>query len=254
MEPIKYFSIKDHKFWIKLNPEATQLDKAEAFMSYHLDKTIDEVRQMPANEVNAEFAKILEVFEQTTNPQFYPLIEIEGKLHGYIDISQMTLGEYVDLEKLASNVNDNLAEIMAILYRPITKHRFDSIKYNIINTFNVASKSKNITNIWEYYELEPYTYANAVINTQTMEKLPVAFALGAVSFFLLQTSLLIKSSQDYSNKNPKMKMKEFMKMERNQMNKVIENNSVNIGGGLLQFIVSRQLPSLQSTGISVSQI
>jgi hypothetical protein len=242
---IQYVTIEDYLKWQDCT--GTGLDKAITFMSYYLGKSEDEIREM-GGEVLKQYEEFSKLLEDTASPQFFPIIEIDGKLHGFCDITQMTLGEYVDLEKLAGDANGNLSQIMAILYRPILKHRFDSIQYNIVNTYNVYSKNKNLTNLWEYYELEPYTYSNAIINTEKMKKLPIGFGLGAVSFFLLQTSLLIKSSQDYSNRGEKMKMVEFMKKEKKEMNNVIKNNSVSIGDGLLQFIISRQLPSLTLGG------
>ena len=114
MESIKYFSIKDFQFWNSLSEEMTQLERCESFMSYYYNQSIDEIRALPKDKLVIEYNNITETFEKTSVPIFYPLIEIEGKLYGYVDLSQMSLGEYVDLEKLCKDANRNLTQIIAI--------------------------------------------------------------------------------------------------------------------------------------------
>jgi len=252
METIKYFSIRDFNVWNNVPEDATQLDRCENFMSYYYGKSMDEIRQIPKDKVIAEYTKISEILEQTSSPIFYPIIEIDGVLHGYVDLSQMTLGEYVDLEKLVKEPNKNLAQIMAIMYRPITEHKFNSLEYKIVNAYKVGAKQ--MTNIWDYYTLEPYNYSTSVVNTETMHKFPVAFALGALSFFLLQTSLIAPSIMRYSEATTAEKKKKVLKNSSKEMQLTMKGHSVNIGDGLVQFIISRKHPCLTLQGISVSQI
>jgi len=249
MESIKYFTIKDYQTWNSLDSELTEMERCEIFMSYHKNKSIDEIRETNKNTLMKEYAELVNIFESTSAPSFYPIIEIDGVLHGFVDISQMTLGEYVDLEKLAKHTDKNLSQMMAILYRPIKSHKFKNLKFNIVNTYNTFRDK--ITNIWEYYTLEPYTYANSVVVTERMDKFPISFALGAVSFFLLQISLISQSSALYSTMTPQQRKKtNWMK----QMKNLIPQNTLDIGDGLLQFVISRRHPSLTLQGISVSQI
>jgi len=248
----EYFSISDFTKWNEISDDATQLERCEHFMSYYKGISVDELRKLPNGEVMQEYSKLSEIFADTSAPQFYPLIEIDGKLHGYIDISKMSLGEYVDLEKMSKDTQTNLPLITALLYRPIKKHKFDSLKYKVVNGYNVGRKE--LTNLWEYYELEPYDYSTAITNSERMARLPVAFAMGALSFFLLQTSLTQLSIKHYLQaKTPKEKMV-VMKNIPHQMKSMMKGHISNIGDGLLQFAISRQLPSLTSQGISVLQI
>lgn len=252
METIKYFSIRDFNVWNNIPEDATQLDRCEEFMSYYYSKPVDEIRQIPKDKVIAEYTKISEILEQTSSPVFYPIIEIDNVLHGYVDLSQMTLGEYVDLEKLVKEPNKNLAQIMAIMYRPITEHKFNSLEYKVVNAYKVGAKQ--MTNIWDYYTLEPYNYSNSVVNTETMYKFPVGFALGALGFFLLQTSLIAPNIVRYSEATTEKEKKKVLKNSSKEMMLTMKGHSVNIGDGLVQFIISQKLPSLTSQGISVSQI
>jgi len=243
---IEYVTIKDYVKWLELEGEG--LDKAINFMSYYLGKSEDEIREM-GNEVLKEYDEFSKLLETTANPQFFPIIKIEEQLFGFCDITQMTLGEYVDLENLAKDTQKNMAQIISILYRPIKKHRFNSLKWNIVNTFNVYSNQ--ITNIWDWYDLEKYNYSESYCLREKMERLPVGFALGALTFFLLQSGLTISASQAYSMETEK---KGMIKKLKENMKKVIKKNSVNIGDGLLQFITYQKLPSFQLTGIEVLRI
>jgi len=252
METIKYFSIKDFNVWNNVPEDATQLDRCEEFMSYYYGKPMDEIRQIPKDKIIAEYTKISEILEQTSAPVFYPLVEIDGVLHGYVDLSQMTLGEYIDLEKLVKEPNKNLAQIMAIMYRPITEHKFNSLEYKIVNAYKVGARQ--MTNIWDYYTLEPYNYSTSVVNAETMQKFPVGFALGALSFFLLQTSLISPSIARYSEATTAESKKKVLKNSPKEMKSMMKGVSAHIGDGLVQFIISRKLPSLTSQGTNASQI
>jgi|TARA_R110002020_G_scaffold420194_1_gene629337 predicted DNA-binding protein YlxM (UPF0122 family) len=55
------------------------------------------------------------------------IIKIDGIQYGFHpELSDLTLGEYADLETFLKNgIHDNLPEIMAILYRPITEKKND---------------------------------------------------------------------------------------------------------------------------------
>jgi hypothetical protein len=156
----------------------------------------------------------------------------------------MTLGEYVDLERLAKAPNDNLEEIMAILYRPITKHSFNGVKWNFIKTFKVGFGK--VENLFKYYTIEKYNSSKNAEQADLMATIPVSFALGALAFFLAvaSNSLLSIQASSLSNKAEKKKRMEIIK----------KLTSVPIGDGLLQFITYQKLPSLQSQEIRVSQI
>ena len=248
----EYFSIADFNAWNQLGDDATQLERCEHFMSYYKGITIDELRALPKGEVLNEYGKLSEVFANTAAPQFYPLIMIDDVLHGYIDISKMSLGEYVDLEKMTKDTQQNLPLITALLYRPIKKHQLNSLKYKVVNGYNVGRKQ--LTNLWDYYELEPYNYSTAITNSERMSGLPVAFAMGALSFFLLQTSLMQASMQRYSLAKGVRERVKVMKDIPSQMKSMMNEATVTIGSGLQLFATSRQLPSLASQGISVLQI
>jgi biopolymer transport protein ExbD len=79
-----------------------------------------------------------------------------------------------------------------------------------------------------------------------MKNIPVSFAMGAMSFFLVLASSSFLSTQVSLPHNRKQK--------KEMMNKVKELLTVNIGDGLRQFITYQRLPSLTSQGIKALQI
>ena len=91
----------------------------------------------------------------------YPLqkfITIDGVEYGFEpDLSRMSYGAYVDISKYnAVGIDENWAEVMSILYRPVTH------------------KSKTL------YDIEPY---KAQINGDLFKDVPMDVHFGAVFFF-----------------------------------------------------------------------
>ena len=238
----EYLNIKDWKYFKSLNDD-TDTAKMVNFISYLADVPQGEIEANTPQEIQSTYLKILQTFGDVDS-KFFPVIDINGILYGFSAISKMTLGEYMDLERLAKQPNENLEEIMAILYRPITKHSFNGIKWNIIKSFKVGFGK--VENLFKYYTIEKYDSSKRPEQADIMATMPVSFALGALAFFLAVASNSLLSTQAYSTPNKKERMK---KMEA--IKKLV---SVPIGDGLLQFIICRKLPSLTSREIKVLQI
>ena len=238
----EYLNIKDWKYFKSLDDD-TDTAKMVNFISYLADVPQDEIEANTPQDIQATYLKILQTFGDVDS-KFFPIIEINGVLHGFSALSKMTLGEYMDLERLAKEPNENLEEIMAILYRPITKHSFNGIKWNFIKTFKVGFGK--VENLFKYYSIEKYDSSKRAEQADVMATMPVSFALGALAFFLAVASNSLLSTQAYSIPNKKERMK--------RMEEVKKLVSVPIGDGLLQFITYRKLPSLQSQAIKVLQI
>ena len=124
-------------------------DKMVKMISLLSDKNEDEVRTWTPSSITDAYGAILGALSDL-NPAFYPVFELDNQLYGYSSMSKMTLGEYVDLERLAKNPHENIEEIIAILYRPITKNKFGGIKWEFKNTFKV--KMGDAENLFQYYE------------------------------------------------------------------------------------------------------
>ena len=241
MEIPEYLSIKDWKYFNSLEHLSTT-DKMVAMVSELGGIEETELKKYKSTELTSAYKTLLEAFQDLT-PAYYPVFELDGVLYGYNPMTKMTLGEYVDIERLASKSHENLEQLMAILYRPITKHRFSGIKWAYKSTTKIALGEAE--NLFKYYEVEEYDSSKRGELAEKLNNLPASIGLGALSFFLLLGSSVSINSQ-ISSLNPKEGMK-MMKGLNQQM------DTLSIGGGLLQFITSLQHPSYQSQGKKVSQ-
>lgn len=170
---------------------------------------------------------------------FYPIIEFNDKLYGYRPISKMTLGEYIDLERLCKEPNQNLHEIVAILYRPISNNKTQSLKFQLRNGHKIAKGTAE--NLFKYYDVEDYNSNDRSSNAEKLLSFPVSFALGGMSFFLGVGTKLSSSINKYLRPTEKMTITE-------EMNKLI----VSTGDGLAQYIHSQKPMSYQSLETRVS--
>ena len=235
-----YLSVKQWKQFNSLE-HLSQSEKMVEFIALLSDKSRDEIGSWTPNALTQVYTKVLKVMNDV-EPSFFPVFELDGVLYGYSSMSKMTLGEYVDLERLAKNPVENLEEIMAILYRPITKHKFGGMKWAFKNKFKVSQGDAE--NLFKYYTLKEYNSDERLDNANKLSVLPASMCLGALSFFLVlgATSLINTNLSSL----PSKKQMEMMKEMNNRM------TSIPIGDGLLQFITSQVHPSFQSQEIKAS--
>lgn len=241
MEIPEYLSIKDWKYFNSLEHLSTT-DKMVAMVSELGGIEETELKKYKSTELTSAYKTLLEAFQDLT-PAYYPVFELDGVLYGYTPMTKMTLGEYVDMERLAVKSHENLEQIMAILYRPITKNRFSGIKWAYKSTTKIALGEAE--NLFRYYEVEEYDSSKREELAEKLSNLPASIGLGALSFFLLLGSSVSINSQ-ISSLNPKEGM-----MMMKELNKQMA--SLPTGDGLVQFITYLQHPSYQSQGRKQSQ-
>jgi hypothetical protein len=157
--------------------------------------------------------------------EFHSLIEFNGVLYGYSNISQQSLGEYIDLEGLCKDTKGNLHKLAAILYRPVTEHRFDTLDFVIKQKIKMV-RNKDIANVFEFYDIEKYDSTRRKAREQEFKEFPLHIILGAVSFFLANASQYLNSTV-YSDKMSKEKIKS---MNQTLLESLIA--STGAGGGL----------------------
>jgi len=235
-----YLSIKQWKQFTSLE-HLSDGEKMVYLISLLSDKEEGEVRSWTPASLQQVYSKVLEVLSDV-EPQFFPIFELDGELYGYSSMSNMTLGEYVDLERLAKQPQENLEEIMAILYRPITKHRFKGMKWAFKNTFKVSQGDAE--NLFKYYTLEEYDSNKRDEQAELLSEVPASMAFGALNFFLALASSSLANS-NLSSLPPKQAMKAMKTMNQKMA-------SIPIGDGLAQFIIYHQHPSFRSQGIEAS--
>ena len=179
MEIPDYLSIKDWKYFNSLEHLSTT-DKMIAMVSELGGIDEDELKKYKSTKLTKTYTTLLEAFQDLT-PAYYPVFELDGVLYGYNPMTKMTLGEYVDIERLASKSHDNMEEIMAILYRPITKNRFSGLKWAYKSATKIALGEAE--NLFKYYEVEEYDSSKRSELAEKLKHLPASIGLGALSFF-----------------------------------------------------------------------
>jgi hypothetical protein len=177
----------------------------------------------------------------SNKPEFYPLIEFNGKAYGFSTLSKMTLGEYVDIENLCKNVNENLSEVMALMYREVTNNKFDTFKWKLKSRVKLAlGKTEDL---FKYYKIKPYDSDDRPIDADLFEEFPVKYLLGALFFFTLIKTEYLKSTLHSLTQNNET--------TNQMMDKEMETLLLSIGAGLAQFMALAKPISFQSQETNV---
>jgi len=237
-----YLSLKHWKRFVA-SEHLDPTDKMISMLSTLSDKTEEEVKSYTPMAMKQVYEAVLKTLNEL-EPQFYPVFELDGVLYGYNPMSKLVLGEYTDLERLAKQPQENIEEIMAILYRPITKHRFGGIKWAFKNKHKIALGDAE--NLFRYYEIEEYDSSVRQQNADKLSVIPASMALGALSFFLAVGNIfLISSSLSSQSGAEKMKAQKMMSQQM---------ASMSFGDGLALFLTSQKHPSLTSQAINQYQM
>ena len=187
-----------------------------------------EIETWSPGDIAKIYTDVIEAMDIKT--EFYPIIEKDGVQYGFSNIHQMTLGEYIDLERLSKEPHENLEQIASLLYRPITSHKFKSFKFRFKH--NVRLSTKNVDNIFKYYTLEKYDSTEREVRAEVFKDFPVAMILGALGFFLGLANLSLTTTIPSSTKRKKQTQRLAKMKAIEEQLKVL----VNIGGGLQRFI------------------
>ena len=113
-----------------------------------------------------------------------PVIELNGVKYALVDVSDLTLGEFIDLDLLlqSANAETKLNQLAAIVYRPLIK----------------STKNSN--------KVEPYDAEIAQERAELFMDLPIDCIKSAISFFLQSANSSIKSTADFLINHPQMTM------------------------------------------------
>lgn len=183
----------------------------------------EEIETWSIPSIKEVYSHYHKLFKDTN--EFHAIIEWEGQLYGYSDIKKMSFGCYVDLENLCKDLENNLHKIVPILYRPITKHKFNSLSFQVKQ--KVKMLNNKVENVFDYYEIEEYDSKKRKMIEDKFKSFPAFIVLGALSFFLSTASLYLNSTA-YSEKILTERM-----MDNNQkeiIKTLLQNTTA--GGGL----------------------
>ncbi len=114
--------------WLKLIDFETGTKTEEATETIAALSNIPKqlVKELALKDVAVLMSKIAEL-QQKQDTNLKKIIVIEGVEYGFHpDLDSITLGEYADIETFIKNgVENHLAELMAVLYRPIKEKKND---------------------------------------------------------------------------------------------------------------------------------
>ena len=114
--------------WLKLIDiqEGSKTKEAEETIAALSDIPNKLIKELSLHDIAVIMNKIGKL-QQKQNSSLKKIIEIDGVEYGFHpDLDSLTLGEYADIETFIKNgIQENLPEIMAILYRPIKEKKND---------------------------------------------------------------------------------------------------------------------------------
>jgi hypothetical protein len=146
----------------------TQLEIVSALSNCPID-VLKQLEQLQFAQIWAELVNGPLDLAQTK--QFHKHIELHGKLYGFLDIKQLTIGEVADMDVLSKDPrkDQELHKMMAILYRPAI----------------------NITDDWVV--TEEYKAEGVAERAELFLDMPVEYVYSALAFFFAHQKVLYRN-------------------------------------------------------------
>lgn len=213
------------KQWSKIEgfSDLEDTERAVRIIGVITDTDEDEVRRWNLKDLSKVFAGIQEELFDFT-PILFPLIRFKGTIWGMQPISKMQVGEYIDLENAMKR--GKIEEIMAIIYRPVTRNDFDGVGWKIRKGIQYITGETET--LFKGYDIEEYDSKTKNSRIAVLSELPIGIALGALDFFLSIGLQYKINTILYSEKIAEVE-KETIQAELERM---LENLSQNTGDGL----------------------
>ena len=132
----------------------------------------DEVECMEVSSLNKVLKSLHFLTKEPNTDELQKRVEWNGVTYGFIpNLSEITMGEYVDIEENCKDAYKNLHKIMSILYRPVVKE----------------TKTR--------YSIEPYSPSEEL--EESFLDFPVLPSMSALSFFFHLGKILPVASVRY---------------------------------------------------------
>ena len=114
------------------------------------DMNLSQVNQIPYKYLFKVYEHLIKLITIEPEKDLTFKIQGENKVYGFHPhLNGMTMGEFVDLETALENPHENMAEVMAILYRPIIDEEGE--KYMIDDY--TGTKEEDIEFMQEFYNI-----------------------------------------------------------------------------------------------------
>jgi hypothetical protein len=203
-----YFSVKHYKSLGSFE-HLDELEKVVYTIVATTEHSAEEVMGWKITDMLSVYKGVSELLSDITN-EFYPVFEFKGTLYGFQPLSKMSVAEWIDLDARLKDPMNNLEELMAILYRPITESNFDSYSWKVKNYIKTLMGSSE--SLFKLYSVEEYDVEKREWRTEVFKDLPITYALGALSFFLSFGMILSKDLVTSSPTMSKEQKKEMIQM------------------------------------------
>ena len=146
-------------------------------ISLILNVETDTIRQATIQQINfvGNFLQQF-VIDKSQKGPLKKLIKYGDQMLGLLKPSNLTYGEYVDLETLMALKPLNLKHISAILYRPTLEHNEETGESKIV----------------------PYNYEECVTRSEEMGDMFMADVMGAIFFLVKYNQQLVEDIHEYT--------------------------------------------------------
>ncbi len=237
----EYFTIAHYKKMGSME-HLDELEKVIQTITAMTEYTSEEVMTWKLQDMMKVF-KGVEGILGNIQDAFYPVFEFNGVMYGFQPLSKMSVGEYADLERRLEDPIGNLEEIMAILYRKVTKENFHDFGWK------VKSYIKHLIGqpeqLFKLYEVEEYDSELRDLRAEIFKELPIEYALGSLRFFLhfnllLSKDILISGLQTEETKMSLMAIE--LALNELQLESITDTS---ISSGTLTYLKSFQSPEIE---------
>jgi hypothetical protein len=143
-----------------------------AVLALYLDVSVDEVKELPYKDIKFIEAYLTQKYTKEVDKQIVFTFNYKGVDYGLENNwKDMTWGQWITMEVLSQpdKISDNIAHIMALLYRPIKSQK--GTKYTLM-----AYKEKDVEE-----------------RKILFQELPVKYWFGAATFFFLIVKIYIQN-------------------------------------------------------------
>jgi len=177
---IKKITIRDY-YKIKLDLILEGIDGQFAIVSSLSGCDINDLKKLPVHHWNQLSTAVnIGIQNQLGSSELVNQFTHDGIEYGLIDLDSMTIGEFADLDVIATSedADSKIHEMLAILYRPIIKKK---LLKNIVAPYDV-----------EGFKERSYLFLD----------LPLSMSRAITGFFLAFAQASLKAIQTYLDKNP----------------------------------------------------
>ena len=204
-----YFSVSHYKAMGQFEHQ-DELDKIISVVVATTEHDGEAVMRWALPDLVSIYKGISGVLNDIT-PTFYPVFEFKGVNYGFSNLSKMSVGEWIDLERRMEDPVKNMEGILSILYRPITDNKFDGLEWKVKSYIKtLVGKAESL---FKYYTIEEYDSEKREWREEIFKDLPIDYALGAYTFFLTFTLLLQRDILSYSEITEGMKNNLIMEID-----------------------------------------